>query len=250
MSSKQQTSKQRRQSQNRQQRADVAARREAAAATSAEVLTGGSTAPAAKSGSVLSRLTSSRPSSGATKAPRRARGNAGLPPGHRAALTSLVLAAVTILFVLFGFRVPISAATGEAISTSPARLFEWAQPALENAIAAGPDATPAAVTNWSPGGSALYMKAFWPTSLSIFLPLVAAALGFRAVSRRASAKVVNRAMYATLFGALLTTQLMIFFLPSVVAMAVASFQVRKAEVVANASAAPGAIEVDEVEAPS
>ena len=247
MSSKQQPSKQRRQSQNRQQRADVAARSAAAGAAATAIVTSGSTTPPVKKGSVLSRLTTSGPSGGTAKAPRRARGNAGLPPGHRAALTSLVLAAVTLLFVLFGFRVPISAATGAAISTSTERVGEWVQPALDNAIAAGPDGTAAAVTNWSPGGDELYMKAFWPLSLSVFLPLVAATLGFRAVSRRASAKVVNRAMYATLFGALLTTQLLIFFLPSVVAMAVASFQVRKAEVATNAAGAAGVIEVDEVD---
>ena len=64
-----------------------------------------------------------------------------------------------------------------------------------------------------PGGSEPYIQAFFPMSLTVFLPVIGTALGYRAVSKRSSAKVVNRTMYVTLFGALLASQLLIVFLP-------------------------------------
>ncbi len=84
--------------------------------------------------------------------------------------------------------------------------------------------------------------------------MLGTALGFRAVSRRSPAKVVNRTMYVTLFGSLLASQLLLIFLPAVISLAVAAFQVRKAEVVATREAADDVvdggedvIEVDEVD---
>jgi hypothetical protein len=81
------------------------------------------------------------------------------------------------------------------------------------------------------------------------LPLGGAALAFRSVRRRSPSKIVNRALYATLFGAVLTQGLMLLFLPVVVGVGVAMFQVRKAEVAAAADsgAAGGVIDVDEVD---
>jgi len=111
----------------------------------------------------------------------------------------------------------------------------------------------AEVDDWSPGGSQPYGRAFWPISAAVLLPVLGTGLGFRAVSRRASAKLVNRTMYVTLFGSLLVAQLMLVFLPAVISLAVAAFQVRKAEVLAaSAAASDGAsgdvIDVDEVPA--
>jgi hypothetical protein len=80
------------------------------------------------------------------------------------------------------------------------------------------------------------------------LPLAAAALAFRAVRQRQSSRTVNRAMYATLFGALLTFNLFIFFLPTVVAISIAGFQVRKAEATAAALAAAEAGGTDVIDA--
>ena len=72
-------------------------------------------------------------------------------------------------------------------------------------------------------------------SLGVLLPVLGTALGFRAVSRRSPAKIVNRTMYVTLFGSLLASQLLLIFLPAVISLAVAAFQVRKAEVAASAA---------------
>lgn len=175
---------------------------------------------------------------------------ASLPSGHRAALTSVMLCGASLVFILGLFRVPVNEA-GDPIATRPERVAEWSIAAVRTAAAEGADATADqvkhAVNDWSPGGKQAYIVAFWPLSLSIFLPLIGSVLGFRAVSRRGTAKIVNRAMYATLFGALLTTQLLIFFLPGVVAMGIAAFQVRKAEFAAAAVAAPDDDDVDDDE---
>ncbi len=80
-----------------------------------------------------------------------------------------------------------------------------------------------------PSGEEPYGKAAWPLSLGLLLPVIGAALAFRAVSKRAPAKVVNRAMYVTLFGTLLNAQLIFIFLPTVIGIGIAAFQVRKAE---------------------
>ena len=49
------------------------------------------------------------------------------------------------------------------------------------------------------------------------------------MQQRRRAKIVNRAMYATLLGAFISLPLLQFFLPTVIAGWVAGFQVRKAE---------------------
>ena len=250
MATKRQPSKQRRQTQNRQQRAALEARRAAAAAGGTPAGKVGGGAPA-KSGSVLSRLTgsgASRRGSGPAKGPRV---TSGLPVGHRSGLTAVMLAGTSVLFVLFGFRVPISSATGEAIATKPERVAEWSLASLQAAqgldAGAPADEVRDAVEDWSPGGKKSYITAVWPYSLSILLPLMGAGLGFRAVRKRGSARLVNRTMYLTLFGALLTRELLVFFLPAVVAMAVAAFQVRKAESASSAATNDGVIDVDEVD---
>ena len=52
-------------------------------------------------------------------------------------------------------------------------------------------------------------------------------------------------MYVTLFGSLLASQLLLIFLPAVISLAVAAFQVRKAEVVASSEAASDDVVVDD-----
>ena len=248
MSTKRQPSKQRRQTQNRQQRAALEARRAAAAAGEAPTGKVGGRTPQ-KGGSVLSRLTGSGASTRRSEPAKGPRAASGLPVGHRAALTSVMLAGASVLFVLFGFQVPISTATGDAIVTKSDRVAEWSLASLR--AAQGPDTGATAddvrdaVDDWSPGGTESYITAFWPYSLSLFLPVVGAGLGLRAVRKRGSARLVNRTMYVTLFGALLTRELLFFFLPAVVAMAIAAFQVRKAEFASAAD--DGVIDVDEVD---
>lgn len=151
----------------------------------------------------------------------------------------------------FLFKVPVDR-VGEPITSQTALVAEWSLSAQE-ALADDPEATPdelaASIDDWLPGGSEPYIQAFFPMSLTVFLPVIGTGLGYRAVSKRSSAKVVNRTMYVTLFGALLASQLLIVFLPAVISLAVAAFQVRKAEVRAAQEAAPedGVIDVDVVE---
>lgn len=256
MSTKRQPSKQRRQTQNQRERAARQARTANAAAEAAPTgKVGGTTLPA-KSGSVLSRLTGTSGTSGKSGSTAAARGRSSstdLPVGHRAALTAVILAATSILFVIFTIRVPLGA-SGDPIRTSTDRVAEWAGAALDAASSldepTGAEVADA-VDDWSPSGRERYITALFPQSLAVFLPLIAAALGFQAVRQRRPAKIVNRAMYATLFGALLTVDLLIFFLPTVVSMAVASFQVRKYEFAMKAAEAgppeDEVIDVDEVD---
>ncbi|MEO7428974.1 MAG: hypothetical protein ABIY48_06285, partial [Acidimicrobiales bacterium] len=135
------------------------------------------------------------------------------------------------------------------VYTSESLSADWSVTALR-AAADQPNATApkvaASIEEWAPGRTkATVAKALWPFSAALVLPLVGAGLGFQAVRKRLSAKYVNRALYATLFGAVLTQGLLLLFLPVVLAMGVAMFQVRKAETVAAASGS--VIDVDEVD---
>lgn len=251
MASKRQPSKQRRQSQNQKQRAALEARRQAAATPSAPddtVDRAPSSSSASGSGSVLSRFR------GAASAGRTARtGGTGLPVGHRAALSGLLAAIAAALVVAFMYQVPVDG-SGDAITTNGALVAEWALSAQGAAADAPAEATPAevaaSVDDWMPSGTQRYLQAAWPLSLAIILPVIGTALGFRAVSRRSPAKVVNRTMYVTLFGALLAGPQLLIFLPAVISLGVSAFQVRKAEMVAQAAAPPDdVIDVDEVAEP-
>ena len=128
-------------------------------------------------------------------------------------------------------------------------MAEWVHTAAD-AVVADPEATPDeiadSIDDWLPAGDKTYAQAFWPVSLGVLLPVLGTALGFRAVSRRSPAKIVNRTMYVTLFGSLLASQLLLIFLPAVIGLAVAAFQVRKAEVAATRAALDDAVD-DEVD---
>jgi hypothetical protein len=247
MASKRQPSKQRRQAENQKQRAALEARRQAAAASGPSDTTHAASAGARSGGgSVLSRLR------GATAAGRVARtGGTGTPVGHRAALSAVFAAVAATVVGSFLYQVPVDR-TGEAIATRGALIAEWTLSAEEVALES-PGATPeeiaGSVEDWLPGGTDPYLVAAWPISLGMLLPVIGTALGLRAVSRRSPAKVVNRTMYVTLFGALLAGPLLLVFLPAVISLAVASFQVRKAELATRDGApADGVIDVDEVAA--
>jgi hypothetical protein len=262
MASKRQPSKQRRQSQNQKQRAALEARRQAAAASPAP--SGAGTEPSSPAaspapsggGSVLSRLRAA-PSAGRAARPRAS----GQAVGHRAALSALLAAVAALAIVWFANPVPLDR-SGEPIATTGTLVGEWSLSAQEAIADAPDDATTAeiaeSVDDWLPGGTQRYLIAAWPTSLLVVLPVVGTALGFRAVTRRSPAKVVNRTMYVTLFGALLAGPALILFLPAVISLGVAAYQVRKAEVAAQAAEPdePGdgttdpdeVIDVDEVDA--
>jgi hypothetical protein len=241
MSTKRQPSKQRRQTQNQRQRAALETRRANAAAeappakaSSGKASGGGSTKSSSSSrGSVLTRL---RGASATGRAIRTRAPVGSQPPGYRAALSGLLaaVAAAVVGAVLIPVQID---AHGEPIASSGALIGEWSISATD-ALAHAPGATSEelvkAVDDWSPNGSDPYGLANFPLSLALVLPAVGAGLAFRAVSKRSSAKVVNRAMYVTLFGTLLNAQLLFLFLPAIVGIGIAAFQVRKAEVAAAA----------------
>ena len=252
-----QPSKQKRAAQNRNERAARAARAANAQVTTRSeggVSSSASTA-AASSGSLLSRLRRGGASGSSTRSvarvsDTRSRGAAlrpDQPPGYRAALSAVLAAGAAVMLCIFALRYPVDE-RGD-LYTRETLVADWATTALD-AVREQPDATAKEVArsidDWAPGrDQETVLKALWPFSLAIFLPLIAAALGFHAVRRRASSKVVNRALYACLFGAVLTQGLLLLFLPVVIAMGVAMFQVRKSETIAAASG--DVIEVDEVD---
>lgn len=262
-----QPSKQKRAAQNRNQRAALAARAANANTMPQSPRTGtaASSGSSAAGGSLLSRLrgggsnrsgtsTTSRAAgaSSRTAGSSRARGASlrpDQPPGYRAALSAVLAAVAALMLCTVALRYPVDA-SGK-VYNSETLVADWSVTALR-AAADQPAATPAkiaaSIDDWAPGRSKdTVAKALWPFSLALVLPLVGAGLGFSAVRKRSSSKVVNRALYATLFGAVLTQGLLMLFLPVVIAMGVAMFQVRKAETIAAAGTGSGVIEVAEVD---
>jgi hypothetical protein len=264
-SGKRQPSKQKRTSQNRQQRSALQARKAAASTprSGSASGSGGSSGSRGAGGGLLGRLrgavapSAPRPtaSSGGTGrgAARRPAGSRGEQPiGYRAALTGLIGAAAAVA-VSFIVSTPVTV-DGDPYDAERV-VSEWSVTALKAAVDA-PDADADQIQDdidvWMPDRESekLAIAAF-PASLAMVLPVIGAYVAFRAVQQRRGSKVVNRAMYATLFGAVLTFGLLTFFLPTVIAVGVAGFQVRKAEAqaaMAEAAAAQGDDDGDVIEA--
>lgn len=262
-SGKRQPSKQKRTNQNRQERAARQARTTNASGAPARPAAS-SAAGRSGGGSLLGRLRGAAATPPASAAKRPAAGSGRLasspladpslrPVGYRAALTGLLAAVAAVVVTIF-LHTPVDA-QGE-LYTKPAIAADWAATALHEAQEQ-PDADAAevvtAIDDWMPGrGSERLFVGYFPASLLVLLPVLGAFLCFRAVSQRKSAKVVTRTMYATLLGAFLTLSLLQFFLPTVIAVSVAGFQVRKREVEAARAAAAeggdGVIEADVIEA--
>ena len=236
-------SKQKRAAQNRARRAAHAAR--IANAQAAATSSGRSETSSGQrgGGSLLGRvLGRSGGGSGGRLATARADGAArrgDQPVGYRAALSALLAAVAAAIVCAVALRYPVDA-EGE-LYTREHLVADWSLTALDAAADdPGGDVSEIAgsIDEWAPGrAQETVAKALWPFSLAIVLPIVGSGLGFHAVRRRAASKVVNRALYATLFGAVLTQGLLLLFLPTVIAMGVAMFQVRKAETIAAAEAA-------------
>jgi len=259
-----QPSKQKRAAQNRNQRVALAARAANANTTPQAPRTGAasssvsSSASSAAGGSLLSRLRGGGSSRSATSTTSRTAGSSRArgaslrpdqPPGYRAALSAVLAAVAALMLCTVALRYPVDA-SGK-VYNSETLAADWSVTALR-AAADQPGVAPAKIAasihDWAPGRSKdTVAKALWPFSIALVLPLVGAGLGFRAVRKRSSSKVVNRALYATLFGAVLTQGLLMLFLPVVIAMGVAMFQVRKAETIAAAAGGSGVIDVAEVD---
>ena len=213
MSTKRQPSKQRRQTQNQRQRAALEARRANAAAAGAvpEGKVGGGSARGRAAGgggsAALPAPGLGRPPGGPSAPARRpAASPSGTGPPSPALLAGVA-----------GGRRGRAADLGPGRRRRRARRRPRARWSASGRSARAtpsqddPDATADelvdAVDDWTPNGEEPYGKANFPLSLALLLPVVGAGLAFRAVSKRAPAKVVNRTMYVTLFGTLLSGQL-------------------------------------------
>jgi len=253
--SPQRPSKQKRAAQNRNERAARAARAaNANAPQSISSTASATTTSSVTSGSLLSRLRGggSRATGSAPSGSLRARGAAlrpDQPVGYRAALSAVLAAAAAVVLCMVALRYPVDA-RGD-VYTRETLTADWSMTALRSVAEntdASTDEVAATITDWAPSRSRdVVAVALWPFSLALAFPLIGAGLGFHAVRKRSSSKVVNRALYATLFGAVLTQGLLLLFLPVVLALGVAMFQVRKAETIAAAATEPGVIEVNEVD---
>lgn len=250
-----QPSKQKRAAQNRAQRAAREARKAAAnAPAGARGSTGGRTG--GSGGGLLSRLRGGGAGGRATASPTSAarpslaEARALQPPGYRAALSAVFAAVAAIILCSFVLRYPVDG-QGD-LYTSETLVADWVATALD-AAQSDPGLDAPALTDsigeWTPDrADKTVAAALWPWSIAIVLPLIGAGITYWAVRRRSSSKVLNRALYATLFGAVLTQGLLLLFIPVVLAVGVAMFQVRKAEAqVLAAGAGDGVIDVDSEE---
>lgn len=246
-----QPSKQKRAAQNRNQRAAREARKAAANAPAPTRASTGGTGGGG--GGLFSRLRGSSGTASAaatTRRPSLAEARAMQPPGYRAALSAVFAAVAALVLCAFLLRYPVD---GEGdLYTSETLVADWVTTALDAAQAA-PDLDAAELADsidvWTPDrDDKTVLAALWPWSIATILPLIGAGITFWAVRRRAGSKVLNRALYATLFGAVLTQGLLLLFIPVVLAVGVAMFQVRKAEAQAMAEGSgDGVIDVDSEE---
>jgi hypothetical protein len=246
-SSKRQPSKQKRASQNKAQRTALQQRKVAASAEPVASSSSRSTSSGGGGGSLFGRLRGSMATptpargggAGTARPARGAAAGSDQPIGYRPALVGLLAAGASLILCLVAIRVPVDR-DGEIYT--PERLAaEWTSSAVEVAQT-NPDLTAKEVADdvetWTPDRHKdLIAKAVWPLSLALILPIIGAYFGFRAVAKRRPGKVVNRAMFATLLGAFLTQGLFLLFLPSVIGLGIASFQIRRAEMAALAESA-------------
>lgn len=262
------SSKQKRAAQNRASRQALAARRDNANAAAGGSTSGG--AAKGRSGGFFSRIFNPTPPSkaagGASAGGTGSGGGAGgarsaaaaraaaLPPGHRAALSAVFASIAAVVMCLVA--VPVAVNADGDLYTREALAVDWSHSAVA-ALADNPDATPAElvkeIDEWTPGReSKPALVALWPWSLAVVFPVLGTVLGFRAVKRRAPGRTVSRYLFLTVLGVLTTTQLAFLFLPSVIALGVAMYQVRKWETqnaVAVGDPSTGAvIEADVVDA--
>jgi hypothetical protein len=174
----------------------------------------------------------------------------GQPVGYRAALTAL-LAAIAAVGASLLFHTAVDH-QGDPYTQSSI-VAEWGHTALEATVDLPADAEPAAVVeavdgDWMPRrGSDRIFSIYFPWTLASLLPIGASLLLFRAVRERRGARTVNRAMYATLLGAVICLPLLQFFFPTLGAAWFAGYQVRRAEMAAE-RAGGGDVEPDVIEA--
>ncbi|MDP1806563.1 MAG: hypothetical protein Q8K72_15410, partial [Acidimicrobiales bacterium] len=152
----------------------------------------------------------------------------------RAALSALFASVAAVVLCLVA--VPVAVNGDGDLYTRESLAVTWSATAAGAALAT-PAATPAelvkAIDQWTPDRETTpALVALWPWSIAVVLPVLGSFFGFQAVRQRKPSRSVSRAMFLTVLGVLTTTQLAFLFLPSVIALAVAMYQVRKGEVAA------------------
>ncbi|HLT17231.1 MAG TPA: hypothetical protein VK007_11050 [Acidimicrobiales bacterium] len=241
-------SKQKRAARNRQQRAALEARKAAArreAAAQAQAGDGGG-----RGGRFSRRRAGGATPASTSRRPTLAEARALQPPGYRAALAAIFTAVVAIIMLTTVLTVP-SDGSGNPY-TSYTLAADWVASAIDTAQDQ-PGLTAAeladAVDDWTPHREEKpFAVVQWPLSITLVLPLIGAGLAFHAVRRRASSRALTRALYTTLFGSILALGAVMLFIPTILAVVVAMFQVRKVEMQAQAEArADGVIDVDSEE---
>jgi len=240
-------SKEKRAARNRAQRAALEARK--AAARREAAAQGQSGDGGGRGGRFGRRGTGGSGSAG--RRPTLAEARALQPPGYRAALTAIFTAAVGIVMLCTVMTVPTDG-QGDPY-TSDTLTADWVATALD-AAQDQPGLTAAeladAIDEWTPQREDKpFAVVQWPLSLSLALPLIGAGLAFYAVRRRAGSRALTRALYTTMFGSILALGAVILFVPTILSVGVAMFQVRKAEMQAQAEARDqgGVIDVDSEE---
>jgi hypothetical protein len=244
-------------------------RRDYAAASSQTPRDAGTESGTTRSGSTGSTETAS--SSGAQaasgwmrgKAPRTGLTGGNRPVGWRAALASVLMATVAFGLLVFN-QVTVDADDKAIPATELSPGYQFAQFALGSGLeeAAGdeglPDATAAAAEQMKAGPGdekANAFVAYWPVSLLFPVPIIIAGLALWMIhTGRATGRNLMFCLFGMFFASILTG---VFFLPALVALGVANFQVRRAEAaqvaVARAETGDGpaaggdVIEVDEAE---
>lgn len=202
MPSKRQPSKQRRAAQNRAARSALAVRRENAARVAEEA--------AARPSSADEPVESTTPAAKARPLSAALRGHRDVP-GGRAALLALLFAVGGVVTLFTIDDIPVNKA-GEVLSSEDIDALE------------------------KKGESPLrdsFLEVYGPVAVA--LPLVAAGMGFWSVRVRRSRRYVIAALVVLVLASLPAGLL---FVPSVIALTVASYQMRKAERLAAETDAP------------
>jgi hypothetical protein len=213
---KRQTSKQRRASRNRASRGALAARR-------SNALSSPTTSSSSRSsGAGSSPVAAASASSGATGGGSTAGGLLGVlrgprRPGDLAVFIALALAVVSAVSVLFFTKVPVDD-RGEPLP----RMFQGVAVAAREAFTGQP----------VPDHKETLLQASGPgVLLYLALPIAVAAFAFWANRRPDRSRLLTFAMLA-MAGVVILAGGFVFF-PTLIAMAVASFQVRKADMPAR-----------------
>jgi hypothetical protein len=252
MPSKRDPHRQRRQARNRAERQAREARRAAAQAAASPTSSstprrrrpwgGGRAAqPAPPAEATPAERTATPSGTGGAARPARPRGGsfAGKPPGSRAAFLSLLFAVGALASVIF-LQVPVDE-DGSPLSQSEVEELDERREAGEDI----------------PERERNAFMALWPLSAIYVLPIGVGAIAVRATTRAARpGRVWMRSLIAVTVFAIISGIPILYF-PMVLALAVASFQARRAEAAvgtatrpaADAPAGPsdGVIDVEEVE---